>query len=372
MATAKSVISYAKEALLDELYATAIYSKLAEHYEGRDLSRKFRELAEMEKNHAKFWSEFLGRREVSVEGVKVSRLKVSFWVLLFRILGLGLTFKILESSERKAIEMYSEILDSEELSSEEREALKKVLEDELIHEHTFAEEESRFKEFINHVRDAVLGMNDGLVEVLSVSAGLAGAYGDPLYVALGGLIVGVGGALSMGIGAFTSVRAQKQVRLGVLTRLRVAAKYAAHILIEKVTKYMMRRGLREETARVIAEGARRRGVLDKIVAEEEYGIREERLENPLRAGIYTGLFYAVGAFVPLTPYFAMMPVSAALPASFIMAAFMLGIMGFLIAITAELSIRIKVAELIIAGLGSATVTFAIGRLASALLGIEVG
>ena len=178
MATAKSVISYAKEALLDELYATAIYSKLAEHYEGRDLSRKFRELAEMEKNHAKFWSEFLGRREVSTKGVKVSRLKVSFWVLLFRILGLGLTFKILESSERKAIEMYSEILNSEELSSEEREALKKVLEDELIHEHTFAEEESRFKEFINHVRDAVLGMNDGLVEVLSVSAGLAGAYGD--------------------------------------------------------------------------------------------------------------------------------------------------------------------------------------------------
>jgi len=295
----------------------------------------------MEKNHARFWSEFLTSREVSIEGVRVSRLKVSFWVLSFKMLELGLTFKILESSERKAIEMYSEILDSEELSSEEREVLKKVLEDELIHEHIFAEEESRFKEFINHVRDAVLGMNDGLVEVLSVFAGLAGAYGDPLYVALSGLIVGIGGALSMGIGAFTSVRAQKQVRLGVLTRLRVVAKYAAHILIEKVTKYMVRRGLREETDRVIAKEAKGRGVLDKVVVEEEYGIREERLENPLRAGTYTGVFYAVGAFISLRPYFAMMPVSVALPASFIMAALMPGIMGFLIAITAELSIRVR-------------------------------
>jgi len=176
----------------------------------------------------------------------------------------------------------------------------------------------------------------------------------------------------MGIGVFTSVRAQKQVRLGVLSRLKIVARYAAHILIEKVVNYMTRRGLREETAKVIAEEAQKRGVLDKVVAEEEYGIREERLESPIRAGIYTGLFYVVGAFVPLTPYFAMMPVSIALPASFIMAAFMLAVMGFLIAITAELSIKIKVAELILAGLGSATVTFAIGKLASILLGIEVG
>jgi len=77
-------------------------------------------------------------------------------------------------------------------------------------------------------------MNDGLVEVLSVSAGLAGVYGNPLYVALGGLIVGIGGVLSMAIGVLTRVRAQKQVRLSVLTRLRIIARYAIHILVDKV------------------------------------------------------------------------------------------------------------------------------------------
>ena len=52
----------------------------------------------------------------------------------------------------------------------------------------------------------MLGMNDGLVEVLSVSVGLAGVYGNPFYVALGGLIVGIGGVLSMAIGVLISVR----------------------------------------------------------------------------------------------------------------------------------------------------------------------
>ncbi len=91
---------------------------------------------------------------------------------------------------------------------EEKDKLRRILEDELLHE-----EESMFKDFMDHVRDAILGMSDGLVEVLSVSAGLAGVYGNSFYVVLGSTIVGIAGALSMGIGAFTSVRAQKQVKV---------------------------------------------------------------------------------------------------------------------------------------------------------------
>jgi len=156
---------------------------------------------------------------------------------------------------------------------------------------SFAEEESRFKDFMNHVRDAVLGMSDGLVEVLSVSAGLAGAYGDPINVAIGGSIVGIAGALSMGIGAFTSVRAQRQVRLSILSRIKLASKYVAHVFVSRVINYMMGKGLSKEAAEVIAEGASRdKELLGRIIAEEEYGLKEEALEKPGRAGLYTGFF----------------------------------------------------------------------------------
>jgi len=99
------------------------------------------------------------------------------------------------------------MLESSELSKHERRELIKILEDELTHGDEFLREESKLEDFLAYVKDAVLGMNDGLVEILSVTTGLAGAYGNPFNVALGGLIVGIAGALSMGIGALVSARA---------------------------------------------------------------------------------------------------------------------------------------------------------------------
>jgi len=241
-----------------------------------------------------------------------------------------------------------------------------------VHEDEFIDEESKFKDFMNHVRDAVLGMSDGLVEVLSVSAGLAGAYGNTFNVALGGLIVGIAGALSMGIGSFISVRAQKQVRLGVLSRIFLASRYIPKLFRDRVFNYMRRKGFSDKTSETIADEAlKNRELLGKIIAEEEYGLKEEALENPAKAGLYTGTFYIIGALVPLIPYFLLLPVQLPIPLSFILAAIMLGITGFLIAVSAGLSIKWKILELICAELGSAMLTYGIGRIASISLGIEV-
>lgn len=135
---------------------------------------------------------------------------------------------------------------------------------------------------------------------------------------------------------------------------------------------MKKKGFSSRTSKSIAEEASKNSeLLGKMIAEEEYGLREEALENPAKAGLYTGTFYIIGALVSLIPYFLATPISIAIPWSFILAALMLGITGFVIAISANLGIKRKVLELIIAGLGSATVTFAIGKLASLLFGIEV-
>jgi len=361
-----------KKALRDELFSSVIYGRLALMHKSDAVARKFSKLAEVENSHARFWVEFLRRRGVVVKDFRVSKFKVFMYSLLFRLLGLGLTLKILEVGEQEAIKLYSTLLESRDVSEDEREGVVKILEDELIHEHEFIDEESRFKEFINHVRDAVLGMSDGLVEVLSVSAGLAGVYGEPLSVALGGTIVGVAGALSMGIGAFSSVRAQRQVRLGAVERIRLASKYVAHVLTSRVMDYMVRRGFTNTASKTIAEEAsRNRDILSRIVIEEEYGIREEVLEDPIKAGLYTGIFYMIGAVTPLLPYYLLLPVTTAVILSLTLSAVLFVVVGFIVAISANISIKKKVLELLLEGLGAAGVTFLIGRLASLLLGIEV-
>ena len=366
------VLKSAEKALADEVFSAMLYERIAMLYDKNTIKQKLIEMAAMEREHAKFWRTFLEKRGRSSPSVKISKIKLFFYTVILKIFGLGLMLRMLESGERDAIRLYSEMLEHSELDEHEKDELRRILEDELIHEEEFVKEESKFKGFLMHVRDAVLGMNDGLVEILSVTTGLAGAYGNPFYIAIGGLIVGAAGALSMGIGALASVRAQRQVHESTLMRIAAASRYVAHVFKSRLIGCMTRKGYSRTVSEAVAEeSSKDPKLLARVIAEEEYGLREEALENPLRAGAYTGMFYAVGAFVPLIPYFLGLPVVIAVILSLLLAGVALGATGFMIAISADLPVKRKMLEMIAFGLGSAGVTYVIGRIVSILFGIEV-
>ncbi|RLE67679.1 MAG: rubrerythrin family protein [Thermoprotei archaeon] len=357
-------------ALEDELFSKEIYYALSKFYRG-ELKKRLLKLSRMERDHANFFTKFLEKRGIQLS-IKTNRFKISIYTFLLRILGIGLTLRILEMGERGAIKLYSKMLEDSDLSDDEKIMLKKILEDELLHEEELVKEESKFEEFLNHIKEAVLGMNDGLVEILSVTTGLVGAYGSPFHVALGGFIVGTAGALSMGIGAYASARAQRQVHEGILHKVKIASKYVASIFRDRIFSYMREKGYSKSLSKNIAEESfKNKKLLSKIIAEEEYGLREEALESPFKSGIYTGLFYMIGAFVPLIPYFLGLPIFTSLVLSLIFAVLALSVTGFLIAISANLSIRRKIVEMIFFGLGSAGITFIIGRVASILFGLNI-
>jgi len=359
------VKSKAIESYLDELESTIIYRYLAEKLAGKPISDTLRKIAEMEARHARFWREYLVKHGVDVDRFKPRKTRIKLYTLLYRLIGFGLTLKLLERDENEAINLYSWILEHGDLSDNERVELKKIIVDEYMHENTFLEEESRLKEFLDHVRDAILGMNDGLVEILSVSTGLAAAYGDPLNVALGGLIVGFAGALSMAIGSYVSVKSQREVNMSRRSRFLNLVKLVPETIHGIVEKLFHSKGFSIETSRQVADEV----VSKNIELEEIAGV--ETSDNPLKAGIYTGLFYLLGAFIPLTPYFIGLPIPYALPSSLLIAAAMLGFVGFFVALTAGLKIKKKIVELILTGLGAAGATYLIGFMARTLLGIEV-
>jgi len=368
----EDVIEHAKIALADELFAAKIYSMASRIGKHEATRSRLLKIAEMERGHAKFWQDFLKKRGVDSSKIGISSLKTILYALVLRVFGLALTFRLMEIGERDAAELYSKMLENPALNQEEKEVIKRILEEELIHEQELVEEESRFKELLDHVRDAVLGMNDGLVEILSVTAGLAGAYGNPFHVALGGLVVAVAGALSMGIGAYVAARAQRQVHEGTLGRIGLAVKYAAHVFKERVRRFMIDKGYSEDTSMKVAEESMRDPkLMSRIIAEEEYGLKAEKLENPGAAGLYTGLAYLLSAFLPVLPYFMGLPILPAMLLSLLFAGLALSATGFVIAISADLPVKRKVLEMILAGFGSAAVTFMIGRLLSAIFGVTV-
>ena len=361
------IIDFAEKSLVDEIYTSSIYDSLSRLYGDTPLSKELRELSQMEGEHSKFWMGFLQARGVDTSGLAASRTRVSLLTMLYRLLGIGLTLKILEIGERKAISQYSMMLRSPEISDEERGFINRILMDELAHEEEFERYEARYKFFINTVATIFTQMSGGLVNVISVSVGIAGVYNEPYIVAVSGLIVGVTGALNTVTGFYFFGRTQRQVRLGILNRIRSASESVPQVYVQKVIGYMRKKELSEETARAIAEEAHEKKLLTRIVAEEEYGIREGALGDPLRSAVYAGLFRIIGTVLPLTPFLLNMPIRESIPISIAITLLMLATTGFLVAISAEIDVKDKIVELCMTGLTLSALTFLIGKSTSQLM-----
>ena len=366
------IIDFAKTALMDELYTSAIYHSLSNLYGDAPISEELLELSEMESEHANFWINFLKRRDIDTSNFIINNYRVSFLTYIYRLLGVGLTLKILEIGERNAIRHYSMMLKSPQITDEEKKAINQILKDELGHEEEFEEYESRYKFFINSVATIFTQMSGALVTVLSVSIGIAGAYGKTFDVVIAGLIVGLSGALNTITGFYFFSRTQKQVKVEILSRLKMAAESAPKVFVQRVIKYMKRKEISEETSRFIAEEAsRKQDLLNRIIAEEEYGIREEALGNPFKTSIYAGLYRIIGTILPLTPYFFDLPIQISIPISILITLFMLALTGFIVAISAEIDIKNKIIELTIGGIILTSLTFLIGKLTSILVEIII-
>lgn len=365
--TPEQTVSFAEKALTDELYTSAIYDKLAAYYKDQVLRKKLKELARVEGDHAEFWKSFLKKRAVDTGGLVVSRLKILFLAFVYRLLGVGLSLKLLERGEHDAISHYAAMLKSPEISGEEKRVINQILVDELGHEEEFEEYLSKFRFFIDKVAVIFTQMSGGLVTVLSVTTGLAGAYNEPITAAMAGLLVGIVESLNTATGFYFFGKAEKQVKQSIIDRVKTAANSVPDVFSQRIIKYMRRKDFSEETAKAIAkEAAKNKELLGKIIAEEEYRIGDE-LGSPSSTAFYAGLFRIFGTALPLMPYFLKLPLALALPVSIIITTLTLVVTGFFVAVSAEEGIKERIWELTVNGLVLTALTFLIGKAAATVM-----
>lgn len=340
----------------DEYKDSVLYAQLAKGEKDSELKREFLRLSNIESKHAKFWHDFLENRGAEVQRVKVGKLSFLSIKLLRRLLGPGAIASLLEMGENSAVEKYFEFLTAFRLSENERKALSEVIVDELEHEHFFAETKKRFH--TDNIRDFVLGMNDGLVELLGAVTGLSAVYVNfPRIVGISGLIVGVAGALSMAIGAFISVRSQRQVNESVQKRMEVLFKVSPGRAKEELLERLGESGMPGEIAEEVAEKlSLNHDALMRLL------IGGERQENEVRSALYTGLAYILGVSFPVLPYFLFSSSLVALPFSVALAGAALAGVAILISVLSGISIRTKVTEMVATGLGAAFLSYLFGRL----------
>jgi VIT1/CCC1 family predicted Fe2+/Mn2+ transporter len=163
------------------------------------------------------------------------------------------------------------------------------------------------------LRAAVLGVNDGLVTNLCMVLGVVGASVSAETVRLSGLASLIAGALSMAAGEWVSMRTQVESAEGLERSLRRAWRMSPPVVLTQMSRKLQERGVEsqiaERASEDVAEGVRkgegtggRTGSLDTST-EILAGIRASDSGSPMVSAVSSLLLFAVGALVPLLPWF---------------------------------------------------------------------
>eukprot|EP00195_Chlamydomonas_chlamydogama_P016273 CAMPEP_0202897294 /NCGR_PEP_ID=MMETSP1392-20130828/6089_1 /ASSEMBLY_ACC=CAM_ASM_000868 /TAXON_ID=225041 /ORGANISM="Chlamydomonas chlamydogama, Strain SAG 11-48b" /LENGTH=290 /DNA_ID=CAMNT_0049582893 /DNA_START=66 /DNA_END=938 /DNA_ORIENTATION=- len=150
------------------------------------------------------------------------------------------------------------------------------------------------------LRAMMMGALDGLLSVASVMLGVGGGSGDLRAMRLAGLAAWIAGALSMFLGEYASVAAQRDAEKADIEKEREmqgTPETRAHEL-EELTLIYVNRGLCYDTARQVAEQLTEVDVI-RAHARDELGIDMDDLSNPLQAGLVDMIAFTVGSAVPL-------------------------------------------------------------------------
>ncbi len=173
------------------------------------------------------------------------------------------------------------------------------------------------------IGDAIYGVNDGLGAIFGIVSGVSGAtMGDPAqtshYVLLAGLTGLIASALSMGSGAYLAAKSEREIYLAEIAREREAIQMNGPEARELLSLYYQVKGLPEEDSqKIVNHIASDPEQLLRALASERLGTSEEALSNPLVSAGSGALSTAVGAAIPIIPFFFLNGMEAVIAAAVI-------------------------------------------------------
>ncbi len=169
------------------------------------------------------------------------------------------------------------------------------------------------------IGDAIYGVNDGLGAIFGIVSGVSGATaGDSKYVLLAGLSGMIASALSMGSGAYLAAKSEREIYDAEIAREREAIRMNGPEARELLSLYYQVKGLPEADAQhMVNHIANDPDQLLRALSSERLGSSEEALSNPMISASSGALSTAVGAAIPIIPFFFLSGVPAVVAAAII-------------------------------------------------------
>lgn len=361
------------------------YYTLAEQETDPQRRRTMRNLALAEKHHADLWAARLTALAAAIpkyDGPKSGEAGS----LATRVGGQDLALRRLELDESRDIARYGKQI--RDLGDEESIAiLKEVISDEADHYLTLgglirhhlpstplepeaarqaldelvaAREEGQPKA-ASWIGDAIYGVNDGLGAIFGIVAGVSGAtLGNSRFVLIAGLAGMFASALSMGSGAYLAAKSEREIYEAEYARERDAVENNEAEARELLSLTFQVRGLSAEDAdHFVGHIAENKEHLVDALARERLHMSAEGLSKPWVSATSGALSTAVGALIPVIPFFFLAGVPAIVVAAIVslLAHFAVGAAKSLITIRSWWSSGL---EMTLVGLLEGVVTYVIG------------
>src|SRR6202045_497142 len=217
------------------------------------------------------------------------------------------------------------------------------------------------------VADAIYGVNDGLGAVFGIVSGVSGATNNQQHsVVISGLAGMLASLLSMGAGAYLAVKSEREVYEAEIAREKAEVEENPEEEIEEMSLFYQLQGFNQEEGQKMAERlAEQPDQMVQAMAQSELGLSQQHFGKPWTSATSAALSTAVGAFIPIIPFFFLSGIPA-IVASFaisIIAHFAVGALKSLITIRSWWASGL---EMTIVGIIEAAVTYSLGLAFGAL------
>ncbi len=212
------------------------------------------------------------------------------------------------------------------------------------------------------VRDVVIGMSDGLTVPFALAAGLSGAVDQTSLVVTAGLAEVVAGSIAMGLGGYLAARSDAEHYASEREREKREVREKPAAEIAEVAAIFQSYGLSPAESAPLVEALRARpeAWID-FMMRFELGLEEPEPRRARVSALTIAGAYVAGGLIPLSPYFAVSSVRAAMPLSVAVTLLALAVFGYVKGTFTGAQPMRSAVQTVAIGSAAAAAAFAIAR-----------
>ncbi len=321
MANKKSISIWLHH-LQEEIDAAFLYRILADLIKDENKKEIYLKLANVEDKHIIAWREILEKNNYTIKKMEPSfQAKLMVWVS--KKFGTWILSKTLMNEEAMEVKSYLGLYKSSSDEPTKNIALQ-LAKDSAEHAGKLmtikgtSEEPWHRSESGGLLRNVVYGFNDGLTANFGLIAGVIGASVAPHVILISGISGMLADSLSMGSSGYLAAVSEKEVHDYEKKMEREEILLMPELETEELALIYEAKGMSSKDASTLAKEIMKnpeQALEEKV--REELGIGSQNT-NPFKEGWITGLATAIGAVIPVFPFF-FLTGTAAIWTSFIIA-----------------------------------------------------